>query len=74
LSNITVSVPNEIKEKMGLFPETNWSAVARKAIIERINLLQKMDKRLSKSKLSEEDTIALGRKVKSSVSKKFRKR
>jgi len=74
LSNITVSVPNEIKEKMGLFPETNWSAVARKAIIERINLLQKMDKLLSKSKLSEEDTIALGRKVKSSVSKKFRKR
>ncbi len=74
MSNITVSVPNEIKEKMGLFPETNWSAVARKAIIERINLLQKMDKRLSKSKLSEEDTIALGRKVKSSVSKKFRKR
>ena len=74
MSNITVSVPNEIKEKMGLFPETNWSAVARKAIIERINLLQKMDKLLSKSKLSEEDTIALGRKVKSSVSKKFRKR
>lgn len=71
LSNITVSVPEEIKEKMGLFPETNWSAVARKAIIERIKLLEKMEKQLSKSSLSEEETIALGRKVRKAVSKRF---
>ena len=74
LSNITISVSDEIKEKMSLFPETNWSAVARKAIVERIKLLDRLDKELSKSRLSEEDTIALGRKVKTSVSKKFLQR
>jgi len=73
LSNITVSVPAELKEKMNLFPESNWSAVARKAIVERIKLLEKMDKQLSKSKLSEEDTIALGRKVKKAISERFLK-
>ena len=73
MSNITVSVPAELKEKMNLFPESNWSAVARKAIVERIKLLEKMDKQLSKSKLSEEDTIALGRKVKKAISERFLK-
>jgi len=71
LATITVSVPNELKDKMTLFPETNWSAVARKAIVERIKLLEEFDKQLSKSSFSEEDTIKLGRKVKHSVSKKF---
>lgn len=73
LVNITVSVPEEIKEKMILFPEMNWSAVARKAIIERIKILEKMNKQLSKSRLSEQDTIALGKKVRTNVSKKFLK-
>lgn len=71
MSTVTVSVSDELKEKMSLFPETNWSAVARKAIIERIKLLEKLDKELAKSTLTEEDTIKLGRKVKHSVSKKM---
>ena len=73
LSTITLSVPEELKKEMAMFPELNWSAVARKAIVERIRLLEKLDKELSKSKLSEEDTIALGRKVKHAVSKRFMK-
>lgn len=68
---MTISVPEELKSKMRVFPEMNWSAVARKAIVERIRLLEKMNKQLAKSKISEEDTIALGRKVKHAVSKKF---
>ena len=68
---VTISVPEELKNKMSSFPEMNWSAVARKAIFERIILLEKLNKELSKSQLSEEDTIALGRKVKSEISKKL---
>ena len=71
MATVTISVPEELKNKMCSFPEMNWSAVARKAIVERITLLEKLNKELSKSTLSEEDTIALGRKVKSAVSKKF---
>ena len=71
MSTVTISVPAELKQKMCLFPELNWSAVARKAIAERIAFLEKMDRQLAKSRLSEKDTIALGRKVKHSVSAKF---
>lgn len=71
MSTVTIAVPDELKQKMGMFPEMNWSAVARKAIVERIKLLERMDNQLSKSRLSEEETLALGRKVKSVVAKKF---
>lgn len=71
MTTVTISVPEELKHKMVLFPEMNWSAVARKAIVERIKLLEKLNRELSKSKLSEADTLALGRKVTHNVSKKF---
>ncbi|MBN1941168.1 MAG: hypothetical protein JW772_03220 [Candidatus Diapherotrites archaeon] len=73
MATVTISVSDELKQKMTEFPELNWSAVARKAIVERIQLLEQMNKQLSKSRLSEEDTIALGRKVKAAVSKRFLK-
>ncbi len=73
MTTVTLSVPKELKQKMALFPEMNWSAVARKAIVERINLLEILDKQLSKSKLTEKETINLGRKVKRQISKKFLK-
>ncbi len=71
MSSVTLSVPKELKQKMALFPEMNWSAVARKAILERIKFMEKMDKQLSKSRLSKEDTLSLGKKVKHGVSGKF---
>ena len=73
LSTVTISVSDELKNKMTAFPEVNWSAVARKAILERIKFLEKMDKLLAKSELTEEDAILLGAKVKAAVSKKFAK-
>ena len=71
MSTVTIAVPEEIKEKMIEFPEMNWSAVARKAIVERIKFMEAMNKQLAKSQLTEEETISLGRKVKRAVSKKF---
>ena len=73
MATITLAVPEELKQKMALFPEMNWSAVARKAILERIKVLEEMNKKLAKSTLTEEDTVSLGRKVKHVVSKKFLK-
>ena len=70
MATVTLSVPDELKEKMASFPELNWSAVARTAIAERIKLLEEMNRKLSKSTLTQEETIALGRKVKRAVAKK----
>ena len=71
MPTVTISVPDELKNKMTKFPEVNWSAVARKAILERVKFLEKMDKALEKSELTGEDAVLLGRKVKAAVSKKF---
>jgi hypothetical protein len=70
--NITLSVPEELKRKMEEFPEINWSEIARRSIIERVELLEKMNKLLSKSKLTEEDALRFGKEVNKSVSRKFR--
>jgi hypothetical protein len=69
--NITLSVPEELKEKMDKFKEINWSEIARQAIRRRIILLREMDDLLKNSKLTEEDAIRLGREVNRRVARKL---
>lgn len=64
MASLTLSVPTELKHKMDSFKYINWSAIAREAIINKIQLLQRMNKLLAKSALTEEDTIKYGRTVK----------
>ena len=70
MSSLTLSVPTELKQKMASFKYINWSEVARAAIIHKLQILEKMDKLLSKSTLTEEDTIKYGR----TINKRIRKR
>ncbi len=70
--SLTLSVPEELRKEMDKHPELNWSAVARKAIKERLALLKKMDEMLKDSELTEEDALELGRKVKKGVGKRYR--
>ena len=69
--SITLAVPVELKTEMDRHPEMNWSEIARQAIREKLTLLKKMDILLSKSKLTENDTLELGRKVNKVVAKKI---
>lgn len=71
--NITLAVTEEIKKKMGSFPEMNWSEVARQAIMQRIILLEKMNTLLKNSKLTEEDALRLGREVNKGAIRKAKK-
>lgn len=61
--SITLSVPEELKHEMDLFPEINWSAVAREAIKGKIKMLEKFREFTKDSTLTEEDALDLGRKV-----------
>ena len=63
MASLTLAVPAELKQKMDSFKYINWSEVARVAIINKVQILQKMDKLLSKSALTEEDTIKYGRAI-----------
>lgn len=70
--SMTLSIPKEIKKEMELYPEINWSAVARAAILRKIEILKEMDKILEKSNLTEEDALALGRKITKKAAQRFR--
>jgi hypothetical protein len=71
MGNITLSVPDDIFKQMKHFSEVKWSEVARKAIIERLELLQLAEKLAQKSKLTEDDVKEFNKKIKTSATKRF---
>lgn len=72
MSNMTLSLPDEISAQMRHYSEIRWSEVARKAIIERLETLQLADKLAQKSKLTEQDVKEFGALIKKEAAKKFR--
>lgn len=71
MSNITVSVPEELKRKMEAFKIMNWSEVAREAFMQKIADLEFLREFKSKSDMTQEDALRLGRKINRSLAKKF---
>ena len=69
--NMTITVPNEMKNDLDLFPEINWSEVARQAFREKIEDLKFLIEYKKNSDLTEEDAILLGRKVNRSLHKRY---
>ena len=70
---MTLAVPKELKNQMDQFPEINWSEVARKAFREKVEDLKFLKEFTSKSELTEEDALELGRKVNKALSKRYRR-
>ena len=68
--NVTLSVPFELKQKMDVFAEINWSAVARSAFDEKIQDLELIKKFKSKSTLTEEDALRFGAELNKNLSKR----
>ena len=76
MANITLSIPEELKNKMDFLPEINWSEVTREMLsekVKRLSLLKKLDKMLENSELTEEDCLRLGRMAKKSMHKHLSK-
>ena len=71
--NVTLSIPNELKQKMDAFLEINWSAVARQAFDEKIRDLEFIKNFKAKSTLTESDALRLGKEVSKSLSNRLRK-
>lgn len=63
MSNMTLSIPDELREEMRKHPEINWSEIARQALRREIERLHVYDRLLSGSSLSEEDAVELGREI-----------
>lgn len=71
---ITLSIPEDLKKEMDKTKFINWSEVAREAIRERITQLRILDSIAKKSKLTEQDAIEIGRKIKKSMWKKYQEK
>ena len=73
MTNLTLSIPDDLKAKMSRFPEINWSEVARQAIMEKTRMLEQMQQLLSRSRLTEQDALKIGREIKRRMWKKYQR-
>lgn len=73
MSSLTLAIPTELKRKMEHFSELNWSEVARKAIQEKIAVLERMNELLKNSQFTEKETLDLGRVIKKKAWRKTKK-
>jgi hypothetical protein len=71
MTNMTLSMPDDISREMKKFSEIKWSEVARKAIIEKLETLKLAEKIANKSKLTKKDVEEFSRKIKSGGAKRF---
>lgn len=69
--NMTLAISDELHHKMREFSDIRWSEVARKAIEQRVNDLELIDKIASKSRLTKKDAEELSKKIKRAATKKF---
>jgi len=71
MANVSISVSDELKEKMARFPSINWSVVGREAIAQKIKDLEFLLEFKSNSTLTEEDALRLGAEVNATLAKRF---
>jgi predicted CopG family antitoxin len=69
--NITLSIPEELHKKMKKMNDVRWSEIARRAIEQRIDDLEVMNKIASKSRLTKKDAEEISKKIKRSAAIKF---
>jgi hypothetical protein len=61
--SITLAVPEDLKNAMDMFPEMNWSAVAREAIKKKVMMMEKFKEFTKDSELTEADALNFGKEV-----------
>ena len=72
-TNVTLSVPVELKQKMESFKEINWSEVMRSTLndkVQRLELMKRLDELTAGSKLTDEDVKRIGDKIREGIAKK----
>jgi predicted CopG family antitoxin len=71
MGNITLSLPDDLHERMKRMSDIKWSEVARRAIEQKVNDLETLNKLASKSRLSDKDIEEISKKIKSSAANRF---
>ena len=70
--SITLAVPEDLKNSMEMFPEINWSAVAREAIKKKVIMMKKFKEFTKDSEFTEEDALKFGNEVTKKAAKRHK--
>jgi hypothetical protein len=71
MPNITLSIPEELHKKMKQMSDIRWSEIARRAIEQRMNDLETLNRLASKSKITDKDIDEISKKIKRSAALRF---
>ena len=74
MGNITLSLPDELQNRMRRHSEIRWSEVIRRTIQKKVEDLELLDKITSKSKLSMKDIDKISHKINKEVFRELNKR
>jgi hypothetical protein len=67
--NVTISVPQDLKDLLDKHPEMNWSEVARQAWKKKAEQLELLDKITASSKATDKDINELAKAIKKGIEK-----
>ena len=71
MTNITLTIPEELHGIIKKHNEIKWSEIARRALWQQARKLQVMDKLVSKSEFTEKDVEELDHKIKAGLLKRY---
>ena len=71
MTNMTLSIPEDLHRKMKHHTELKWSDIARQAFEKKVEELELTEKLLAKSELTEEDAERIGHRIKHKMRKRF---
>ena len=71
MAELKVIIPEELWRKMASI-EIDWNAITRDFLKKKVNELSDLKSIVSKSKMTDEDALELGRNVNKSLAKKFK--
>lgn len=72
MTELKISLPEELKQEMDEFPEIEWQVVVRRLLKQELDRLLELKRIVSKSKLTEKDVVELSNKVNRSLAQRFR--
>jgi predicted CopG family antitoxin len=70
MANMTLSIPDELHKKMKQMSDIRWSEIARRAIEQRINDLETLNRITAKSKATQKDIDKISEKIKRGIAKR----
>ena len=67
-----LALPEDLEDRMAMFPEVNWSSIARRAIENNLEKLAFLKFFAAESKMTEEESVRLGRELNKKLAKWYR--